>query len=119
MTSKILSCMSIVSMRDSRFFFTFASWPEYVWTTYHCPSSVEMPRRAASRSRKLVRAIASSPALRADLLQQGIQRGQQRVREAKQETDGDRDTDNDNRQVPCRLAIRPRDLAQLGGRVHK
>src|SRR5215467_8749728 len=38
-TSRIWSCMSMDSIRFSRFFLTFSSWPEYAWMTYHCASA--------------------------------------------------------------------------------
>src|SRR5215469_14916806 len=105
-TSRIWSCMSMDSIRFSRFFLTFSSWPEYAWITYHCASA------AADATSALSAAISNPVSL---LLVDEVLRQLRQPRIHREDEQGDDAHRHDHHQgVPVQLlGGRPDDLPQL------
>src|SRR5262249_25576481 len=105
-TSRIWSCMSMDSIRFSRFFLTFSSCPEYAWITYHWASA------AADATSALSAAISKTCSL---LLLDEVLRphGQRRI-PPKDEQGEDAPRHDHPQRVPVQLlGGRPHDLPQL------
>src|SRR5215467_2046648 len=105
-TSRILSCMSMDSIRFSRFFLTFSSCPEYAWITYHCASADADATSALSVAINLPCVSSRVDEVAHQLAERGIDR---------EDEEGDHaHRHHDHQRVPVELLRgRPHDLAQL------